>query len=191
MNSPNPTSEIMCPRQDIAAYIDGELNPRDELNLEMHLARCLMCTSELNEQKKLLCFLDGAMLEKNEIEVPVNFTKIVVANAQGKVSGLRQPQERFRALFVCACLFFLVLLGLGNETQTVVKTFINFSEQILAVSGFVWHFVYDFAFGTAIILRSVSSQLLFNSGASIAFLIILFLFSIVFLSKLLFRFNRG
>lgn len=190
MNLQTSTIENTCPRWEIAAYLDGELSVRDELSLETHLANCPACAFELNEQKKLLCFLDGVMFDKNEIEVPVNFTKIVVANAQGKVSGLRQPQERLRALFVCACLFFLVLLGLGNETQTVVKTFIEFFEQILIVSGFVWHFVYDFAFGTAIILRSVSAQFLFNSGASIAFLIIVFLILLVSLSRLIFRFNR-
>jgi predicted anti-sigma-YlaC factor YlaD len=191
MNLQTPTSENTCPRFEIAAYIDGELNGQDEMKLEMHLASCSACASALNEQKKLLCLLDCAMLEKNEIEVPANFTKIVVANAQGKVSGLRQPRERFRALFVCSCLFFLVLLGLGNETKTVVKTFISFSEQFLAVGGFIWHFVYDFAFGMAIILRTVSSQFLFNSSASFALLLILFLISLVSLSRLVLRFNRA
>jgi len=191
MNLETSTNKNTCPRQEIAVYIDGELNQRDELNLEMHLAHCSTCAFELNEQKKLLCLLDGALSEKDEIEVPANFTKIVLANAQGKVSGLRHPGERFRALFVCSCLFFLVLLGLGNETQIVVKTFIKFSEQILVVSGFVWHFIYDFSLGTAIILRSLSSQFLFNSGTSFVFLSILFLVSLAFLSKLIFRFNRA
>jgi len=191
MNLQTSTNENACPRREIAAYLDGDLDARDELTLEVHLANCPTCASEFNEQKKLLCFLDGALLEKNEIEVPANFTKIVVANAQGKVSGLRHPGERFRALFVCAGLFFLVLLGLGNETQTVVKTFTKFSEQILAVSGFVWHFAYDLALGITIILRSLSSQFLFGSGSLFVFLSILFLVSLVFLSKLIFRFNRA
>ena len=191
MNLEAATIKDACPRQEIAAYLDGELNHCDEMSLEGHLANCPACASELNEQKKMLCFLDGALLDKDEIEVPANFTKIVVANAQGKVSGLRQPQERLKALFICACLFFFVLLGLGNETQTVVKTFINFSEQILAVSGFIWHFVYDLAFGTAIILRSVSSQLLFNSGASMVFQIILLLALLASFSRLIIRFNRA
>ncbi len=184
------TNENTCPHFELTAYIDGELNGRDELMLEMHLAHCSTCASALNEQKKLLCFLDSAMLEKNEIDVPTNFAKIVVANAQGRVSGLRQPGERFRALFVCSGLFFLVLLGLGNETQAVVKTFIIFSEQLFAVGGFVWHFVYDFAFGMAIILRSLSSQFLFNSSTSFAFVIVLFLISLAFLSRLVLRFSR-
>lgn len=185
------TNKSECPRREIAVYIDGELNQRDESNLERHLANCSACLSELNEQKKLICFLDGALLEKNEIEVPANFTKIVVANAQGKVSGLRHPAETFRALLICAGLFLVVLLGLGNETQAVVKTFINFSEQILAVSGFVWHFAYDFSLGIAIIVRSLSSQFLFNSSVSFVFLSILFVISLAVLSKLFFRFNRA
>lgn len=191
MNLETLTNENTCPHFEIAAYIDGELNQRDELKLETHLARCSACASELNEQKNLLCILDSVMLEKNEINIPANFTKIVVANAQSNVRGLRHPKERFKALFVCSVLFLLVLLGLGNETQTVVKSFVNFFEQFLVVGGFVWHFVFDFAFGTAIILRSVSSQFLFDSGISNLSLLILFFVSIVCLSKLIFRFNRA
>lgn len=191
MNLQTHTSGNTCPRPEIAAYIDGELDQRDELNLKMHLAICKACASELNEQKKLFCILDSALPGKCEIEIPANFTKIVVANAQGRVSGLRQPGERFRALFVCSFLFFLVLLGLGNETRALVQAFVSFSEQFLAVGGFVGHFIYDFAFGTAIILRSVSSQFLFNSGASFVFLLVLFLISFVFVSRFILRINRA
>ncbi len=52
MNLQTPTCENTCPRHEIAAYIDGELNQRDEMKLEMHLASCSACTSALNEQKK-------------------------------------------------------------------------------------------------------------------------------------------
>ena len=191
MNPQTATIEEICSqRSELAAYVDGELSPREELELEIHLAVCVTCSEELNEQKKLLCALDFALENEREIELPANFTRIVVANAESKVSGLRRPQERFKSLFVCAALFLLVLLGLGGETKTVLNTFAKFAEQFLAVGGFVWHLIYDVAAGTAIILRSLSNQLVFNSNFSFAVLIGFFFIALVFLSRLTTRSSR-
>ncbi len=184
MNSQTATTEKICSQtSEIAAFIDGELLPREELELELHLAVCGSCSAELNEQKKLLCALDFALENEKQFELPANFTKIVVANAESKVSGLRRPQERSKALFVCATLFLLVLLGLGGETETVLNTFRKFAEQFLAVGGFVWHLIYDVSVGTAIVLRSLSSQFIFNSFASLAILIVFVFLSLFLLSR--------
>jgi len=183
MNSQTATIEKIClQRNEIAAFIDGELLPHEEFELELHLAVCGFCATELNEQKKLLCALDYALENEKQIELPANFTKVVVTNAESKVNGLRRPQERSKALFVCAALFVLVISGLGGETKTVLNTFGKFVEQFLAVGGFVWNLIYDVSVGTAIVLRSLSSKFIFNSSASLAILLIfgflsLFLFS--------------
>ncbi len=191
MNSPTATIEKVCSqRNDIAAYLDGELPAREELELEMHLAVCKECNKELNEQKKLLRILDFALESGNEIEMPANFTRVVVANAESKVSGLRRPQERFKALFICAALFLLVLFGLGGETVTVVSAFGKFAEQFLAIAGFVWNLIYDAAYGTAIILRSLSHQIVFNSNVSFAVLLGLVFVCVIALSRFVTRSTR-
>ncbi len=166
--------KICSQRSDIAAYIDGELSPREQLNLEAHLAICGECRVELNEQKNLLRALDFALEDKKAFELPENFTKVVVANAESKVSGLRRPQERFTAFFVCAALFLLVIIGLGSETEAVFKPFADFGEQFLAVIGFVFRFFYDIALGAAIILRSIGAQLFFGSPVSLLAAVVLF-----------------
>ena len=182
MNSQTATIEKIClQRNEIAAFIDGELLPHEEFELELHLAVCGFCATELNEQKKLLCALDYALENEKQIELPANFTKVVVTNAESRVNGLRRPQERSKALFVCAALFVLVILGLGGETKTVLNTFGKFAEQFLAVGGFVWNLIYDVSVGTAIVLRSLGSQFIFNSSAFFAILIVF-----VFLSLFLF-----
>ena len=184
MNSQTVTIEKICSQtSELAAFIDGELLPREELELELHLAVCGSCAAELNEQKKLLCALDCVLENEKQIELPANFTKIVVTNAESKVSGLRRPQERSKALFVCAALFLLMLLGLGGETETVLNTFGKFAEQFLAVGGFVWNLVYDVSVGTAIVLRSFSSQFILNSSASLATLIVFVLLSLFLLTR--------
>ena len=190
MNPQNATNQN-CSGYDLAAYIDGELLPREELDLEMHLADCDACTKELNEQKKMLCALDFALVEdENEIELPEDFTKVVVANAESKVGGLRCPKERYRTLFVCAALFLLVLLGLRGETGQVFASFGNFLEQVWAVGGFVAHIFYDVGFGATVILRSVCSQFLYLI-AFVVFALVGILFSIFALTRVFHKFSRA
>ena len=190
MNSQTATTGQVCPRTEIAAYVDGELSQREELELEMHLATCAACKTELNEQKKLLFALDFALENDEEIELPENFTKVIVTKAESNVNGLRRPQERFKALFVCAALFLLVILGLGSETGTILNTFRKFADQFLAVAGFVLHLIYDIAVGTTIILRSLSHLFVYDSVLAAAFLAALFFVCLIALSRLIFRYSR-
>ena len=163
---PTAVIEKICSqRSELAAYLDGELLSHEESALETHLAVCGECRTELNEQKKLLCVLNFALEDEKEFELPENFAKIVAANAESKVSGLRCSRERSKSLLVCAALFLLVILGLGRETEAVLNGFTGFAEQVLVVAGFAAHLFYDIALGTAIILRSIGSHLLFGSTA--------------------------
>ena len=50
-----------CPSPDLSAYIDGELSPHDELELEMHVAGCRVCADDLNLQKSFLNALDSSL----------------------------------------------------------------------------------------------------------------------------------
>ena len=135
------------------------------MDLELHFSVCKTCAAEFNEQKKLLCALDFALDEKPEFALPEDFTRTVVIKAESNVSGLRRREERFRALFLCASLFLLIIFGLGSETEAVFSTFAVFIEQIFAVGGFVVHLIFDIAFALTAILRldrrSVYSQLAF------------------------------
>src|SRR5690349_12215641 len=107
-----------CPSYEIAAYIDGELDQSRELELSMHFAACDVCSQELNQQKQFLCELDAGL--KGEIELPSDFAKTVIANAESTVSGLRRPRERFNALFICAALSLFALFALGPDAGKVL-----------------------------------------------------------------------
>lgn len=184
------TIEETCrQRGDISAYIDGELTSAEELALEMHIASCKECHVELNLQKQILAALDFSLEGEPEIEIPKNFAKVVAVRAESGVCGLRSKEERFRALFLCALMFLIVLLGLGGETGSVFATFGKFLEKTAALIGFIGHLVYDFALGTVIILRSLSGTLVFNSF-SLIIIAASFIASAVLLSRLISRFNR-
>lgn len=179
-----------CPRSEIAAYLDGELSPRAELELELHFAGCPNCSAELNEQKKLLCALDFALENEDQIELPENFTKVVVANAESNVQGLRCPRERNRALLVCAALFGLIFIGLGAETSQTFASFGTITEKFLAVGGFFVHLVHDISIAAAVIFRAFSLQFVFNSTISAVLLGICFVVSFLIFSRLMSRHRR-
>lgn len=182
-------SNELCPREQIGAYLDGELAPREELELELHFAACKMCAEELNSQKTLLCALDSFRPAKDDIELPEDFTKVVVTTAESKVSGLRRPQERRTALYVCIGLFLLFVIG--GEAQALFGSVGTIGEQIVVAGRFVVHFVYDVALGVTILLRSISNQLFFSSAVSLFVITIVFLISLLMLSRLVTRHKRA
>lgn len=183
-------SETVCRREDLAAYIDGELSPHEELELEMHLAACENCAAELNEQKKMLRALSSALENERELELPADFTKVVVASAESHVSGLRHPSERFRAFVVCAALFLLIVLGLSSETNVVLGAFWKLTDQILAVFGFFFHMIYNVVVGITVILRALSYIFVQHLVQSAALVVGLSVISLIALTRYVGRWNR-
>ena len=186
-------NEQLCPCDDISSYLDGELSSHEEIVLEKHLANCKSCLDELNLQKKMLSALDFAFNEKNgqaEIELPENFAKVVAVTAESEVSGLRRPEERSRAFLLCAGLFLLILVGLGTETKRVFTTFTDFSEQLMALGGFIFRLGYDLAIGLCIISRALCQQFIISSIFEILLILCIFIFSFILLSRLIVRVNR-
>ena len=155
-----------CPSADICAYLDGELSPQREIELEKHFAGCAVCAEELNIQKQILCAISSSLENEPEIELPKNFTKVVVANAESRVSGLRRPRERYNAVFICAGLLLFCLFALGADSTRFFATVVQAFDQVAAVGAFVAHVAYDLAVGAVIILRSVTSQFLSDSTFS-------------------------
>ncbi|MEO7538722.1 MAG: zf-HC2 domain-containing protein, partial [Pyrinomonadaceae bacterium] len=128
-----------CPIEDLAAYIDGELDPHHELKLEAHLANCSSCSVELNRQKQFLCGLNSSLNRDRELELPADFTRLVVANAESAVSGLRKPRERFNALFVCMAMFLFVMFTLRPEATRLFDGVSAVLEQAATVGAFFGH----------------------------------------------------
>ena len=148
----------VCPIDEIAAYIDGELDVSCESDLQEHFAACSRCRDELNLQKQFLHSLETSLRQENDIVLPADFTKKVVANAESTVSGLRRPRERFNALFICAGLLLFILFALGTDARRVLDSAATVIDQVAAVGTFVGHLVYDFAVGINIVLRGFALQ---------------------------------
>ena len=151
-------SIITCPTDEISAYIDAELTSERELELEMHFAGCERCSDEMNLQKQFLCGLNSSMQQDGEIDLPPDFARHIVANAESTVAGLRRPRERYNALFICAAMLLFGLFALGAEAGQVFSGVTLAFEQAGAVGGFFARVVYSIFLGFAIIIRSLASQ---------------------------------
>lgn len=158
-------AEAECPSADIAAYLDGELPYDAETELEAHLSNCSLCTQELNHQKHFINALNGSL---NDLpEIPADFAKRIVVNAESGVSGLRQRRERLNAVFVCVGLFFFVLFTLGASAPGTIAASMDIVGRLAAVFAFASHLVYDVAIGAVVVMRSLAGQPAFGPVAAI------------------------
>ncbi len=180
-----------CPRAEIVEYLDGELFPRVEFDLELHFANCGICFDELNSQKKVSTTLEILLEEESElINLPENFTKVVTVNAESDLTGLRSPQERSKALLICVILFVLIAFGFSVKGEIVIFAVERFSGQIFAVGSFVLHLFYTLAIGISAIFGSLTDKFIFSSTVMIIFIITSFVTSFYTLSRMVFRYNH-
>ena len=148
--------ECECPSIEIAAFIDGELSSEAEAKLEAHLETCSVCTQELNDQKN---FVNALNISLNDLpEIPADFTKRVVTNAESGVSGLRKSRERLNAFLVCCVLFLFILFTLGASASRTIAVSLDVFGRLAAVLGFAIHLGYDIAIGAVVIMRTIAGQ---------------------------------
>jgi anti-sigma factor RsiW len=180
---------LTCPADEIAAYIDGEIGEARESELEAHFAACEVCMSELNEQKQFLCGLNSSLRQEGDLELPANFTKLIVANADSTVSGLRVERERFNALFICVALALFGLFAMGTDAGRIFGVTSGVIEQIAAVGGFFGRLVYSIFVGVAVILRSIVAPFDTNLVVVVVFGSVIAV-SLMLVSRELLRFRR-
>ena len=131
-----------CLTDDIAAYVDGELEPAHESLLEAHLADCGACSLYLNEQKRFLRDLDLSLKHEGDLELPVNFAKTVAVSAESSVAGLRRPIELFNTIFICVGVIVFLLFFSGWNAGGLGKSFSTAIDQLVVVGSFFGHVAY-------------------------------------------------
>lgn len=173
-----------CPRDDTAAYVDGELSERDASEFEHHLAGCDVCRLALADQKKFLIALASSLDEKESITLPADFTRRVVSNAESGVSGLRRPRELAAAVFIAVALLVLLLAALGPETPALAAATAVAADKLAAVGSFLLRTGANIAFAAAVVVKSLAANLGFaGSAAGLALLAFLFVSSRRFIRR--------
>ena len=110
---------VVCEGEDVAAYLDSELDADATLRFEEHLAACPLCRTKLREQRSLLCALDVALNDKRSVALPTDFARVIAANAKSDMGGVFDVAERKRALLFCVMLALssFILLGAAMREQ--------------------------------------------------------------------------
>lgn len=147
---------------DVAAYLDCELDALDSRQFEEHLRGCAPCAAALNEQKHLLRLLDTTLSHpsvEQSIELPKDFARVVTAHAQTDMSGVRAATERRRALLLCAALAAgaAVLLG-AAAFQEGLAPLARFARGALGLLGVALHAALDSASSAASSLGQLLPQ---------------------------------
>jgi predicted anti-sigma-YlaC factor YlaD len=182
-----------CPRDEIAAYLDGELDARAGMIFEEHAKDCSACSADLSEQRRLLCALDFALGSDDPgLALPRNFARVVAKRAESDMSGMRQAPERRRAVRLClglVLLCFLLLEGASLSASFLLP--LRFAARYASsIFGLVWNALYDMGTGVAVVLRAVARHFLFDLHPLNLLVLLLFAVALVLLPRLIINYHR-
>jgi anti-sigma factor RsiW len=182
-----------CGSEEIAAYLDGELDAAAQARLEQHLAGCPRCAAELEAERRLLRELDTALTNDSCLELPQNFAQVVAARAQSDLSGVRGAGERRRALRLCALLTIIsfALLGGAALTESVFAPLRAVWKCGTAIFGFLGHALYDAGTGLTVISRGLGGHVLSGSRGQGAIILLILVLALVTLPRLIVRYHRA
>ena len=181
-----------CEFEDVAAYLDGELNGVALKRFEEHLKSCAHCDRELRAQRQLLCTLEIAFSDSRAFDLPHNFTRVVTARAENDLRGVRNKREGRRALQLCAALALISFALLGAATRVVVfdplRVFFRVTRALLDLG---WQTAAE-AVSSALVLIRVIGHAAFsaNNGLGV-FLFVAFLGSVSVLLLLITKYHRA
>lgn len=180
-----------CQIEQIAAYLDDELDGVALIEFETHLDTCKLCRTELNEQRGLLGTLNFALTDKSELPLPANFARVVAAHAESDMSGMRTSGEHRRAFTWCAILAAASVALLGVAARTYAANFLRTVGRPFSVAvDLVWTTVYDAVTGLVVISRVISQGVVPGSNLVRWFGFLLLALAVLALSRLISNYHR-
>jgi anti-sigma factor RsiW len=191
LQSIGSNSDYICEVEDIAAYIDGDLEPALRSTLEEHLKHCAQCSSELQAQRLFMCELDSALASPFDLAVPANFAQVVAVRAESDMRGMRGAAEHVRALRFCIILGLAAFALLGfASSKAIILNVSSVAGKVFGALSFFAKTIFDAAAGLTVISRVVSRGVIADSYlAGFAGLLLLVL-AIALLSFLISRYHR-
>jgi len=178
--------------EDVAAYLDGELDDAALEVFEGHVKTCAGCAQELRTQRQLLCTLNRAFEESGAFELPQDFARLVATHAESDVTGLRGRGERRRAFKVCAVLALLSFALLGAASRATVfqpaRSSLRVAETLLDLAC---NTIYDGGTGASVIVRLVVRAIALSPYGLGLFLILAFIIAISLLPRLIASYHRA
>ncbi len=199
MNERTPTVPVIAadaatsPCLDVAAYLDGELDPAAGARFEQHTKICLSCATALREQRRLLCVLDAAFGgAQQQLQLPANFTEVVKARAQSDMRSVRRRSERKLAVLVSVGLAALSFALLGwrawSELFAPVEAVAGVAATMLDMAA---NTAGEAASGVALTLRVLGGQMLESPGAGSVVAYAVLALAVCLLFRLIVSYHRS
>jgi hypothetical protein len=184
------TSSNQCRKEQIAAYLDGELDADARELFENHLALCAFCDAELNSQRRFILALDSTLTLSPDLPLPRNFTQIIAARAESDMSGVRDGIEPKRAARFCLILALAGFALLGAAAgKALLFSGQTIADKTLGIFGLLWTTLHDAAVGLTVIARVIGGGLVPESAfAGLAALLLAL--AVVLLSLLIASYHR-
>ncbi|PWT88407.1 MAG: hypothetical protein C5B55_13170 [Blastocatellia bacterium] len=180
----------LCQRNQIAAYIDGELETAEVQLLESHLAVCAECRKELRAHQLFISELDAALSKRDNLTVPSNFSRVVAARASSDMSGVRSSAEHRKAFIFIVVLASTAFGLLGSSASEFVLVVVQRGiAKVWAVIGFVWSASYD-ALASIVVIGRVMSRKFVVEPRRVVLSLIVLAGAIFLLSRLLSKYRR-
>lgn len=179
-----------CQREQIAAYVDGELDSSLWSDLEEHIENCRSCASELRAQRLFLCELDSVLAGTSHHPVPNDFAKKVAAYAESDMSGVLDRREHLRALQFCLVMGIgaCVMLGMAAGESTLARLS-TVATKAISLTAFIGGIAYDTVASAAVVSRVVSKSFVVEARLPGMPLLLLIL-AVLMLSLLIAGFHR-
>jgi len=183
--------ESICQREQVVAYVDGELDASAQDAFEQHLAVCESCRADLTTQRMFLCELDSVLNQDPEIPAPGNFARVIVAHAETDMRGMRTRVEHKRALRLVLILVLAAFSLLGVAAGEVVLGATRLMvASVLGLGGFVGKTLYDTAASAAVISKVLSRKFMIESGL-LGLLVVFLALAVLLLSRLIASYHRA
>ena len=184
-------NNYICATENIAAYVDGDLEPALRADFESHLEECSHCASELQTQRIFMCELDSALANPLNLDVPENFAQLVAVRAESDMRGVRDRAEHARALRFCIILGLAAFALLGfASSKAIFFSARSFASKLFGVLSFFGEAIFNFATGFGVIARVVSRALITDSRLAGFSGLLFVILAVVFLSRLIARYHR-
>lgn len=181
----------ICQSDQIAAFVDDELEPGQRLAFEQHVRSCDSCAAELRAHRTFMRELDTALAGRFDLEVPPDFAKVVAVHAENDMRGVRDATEHRRALRYCIILGLVAFALLGvASSRAVLASVQSFFKAIFGIVSLFGKTIYDAMAGFSVLARVFRRGLIADVGLADLVALLLFAFAIALLTLLISRYHR-
>jgi hypothetical protein len=185
------TENNICQSDQIAAFVDDELEPAQRLAFEQHVRICDSCAAELRAHSTFMRELDTALAGRFDLEVPPDFAKVVAVHAENDMRGVRDATEHRRALRYCIILGLVAfaLLGVASSRALLARVQ-SFFKAIFGIISLFGKTIYDAMAGFSVLARVFRRGVIADVGLADLVALLLFAFAIALLTLLISRYHR-